>query len=191
MVLGVNSRLPVVKDIISATPFGNVLYGSWKLLDHKTNDEIVTFDTFLGYDFSNDSNVPVHAIEKGSFTAYNKINNPSGVSVQLCKSGLPFELRNILEQLDEYLKTTTTIDVVLPFKTLVNYTIIKMNHSIKENGSAGQLVIELGLQEIKEASVGYSYVKRAGGLSGVKDTGKTQVTEAKEKSKSILKRWIG
>lgn len=96
MVIGVNSRIPFVSDLLKyadKTLLNNQFFGDWDIYDSKTNQKIVRFDTFLGYDYSDDVSIMGHPIEKGSFANYNKVVDPANVSIILAKSGFPYEIR--------------------------------------------------------------------------------------------------
>lgn len=179
MVLGVTSRIPTVKDVLSKVPFANVLFGSWNIYDHKTDDEITSFDTFIGYTFQNSASIPSHPIESGSFSTYNKIIDPNKITVTLAKSGFPAEIRYTLEDLERYAQSTRTIDIVLPFRSYLNYNISGISHSIEESDAVSILVVQLTLTEIRETSLSYTTVKigrnaSSGNYSDTVDKGKKQ-----------------
>ena len=179
MVLGVTSRIPTVKDVLSKVPFANVLFGSWNIYDHKTDDEITSFDTFIGYTFQDSASIPSHPLESGSFSTYNKIINPAKITVTLAKSGLPAESRYTGEDLERYAQSTRTIDRVLPFRSYLNYNISDISHSIEESDAVSILVVQLTLAEIRETSLSYTTVKigrnaSSGNYSDTVDKGKKQ-----------------
>lgn len=185
MVIGINSRIPFVSDLLKyadKTLLNNQFFGDWDIYDSKTNQKIVRFDTFLGYDYSNDVSIMGHPIEKGSFANYNKVVDPANVSIILAKSGFPYEIRETIEILEKYTDSLDLIDVVTPYRTYVKYNVKSLHHAIREKGSVNLLVVDIVLQEIKEVEVGYKTVSGGKGISAqnaksgdyadTKDTGK-------------------
>ena len=100
MVLAVTNRIPLIKDVLSKVPFANALFGSWNIYDHKTDSQITSFDTFLGYTYQDNASIPSHPIESGSFSTYNKVADPARITVVLAKSGFPAEVRYTLEDFE-------------------------------------------------------------------------------------------
>ena len=181
MVIGVNSRLPLVKDLLKYADkrlLNNEFFGDWDIYDSKTNQKIVTFDSFLGYDYSDEVSVMNHPIESGSFASYNKVVDPATVSVILAKSGLPFEIRGMLEELEKYKDSVELVDVVTPYRTYQKYNLKSLHHAIRENGAINLLVVELVLLEVKEVELGYKTQSMPaskvsdGSFADTKDAGK-------------------
>lgn len=180
MVLAVTNRIPLIKDVLSKVPFANALFGSWNIYDHKTDNQITSFDTFLGYTYQNNASIPSHPIESGSFSTYNKVLDPARITVVLAKSGFPAEVRYTLEDLERYAQSTDTIDIVLPFRSYLNYNISGISHSIQEGDAVSRLIVELTLTEIKETSLSYTTVRNSaskvssGNYADTVDKGKKQ-----------------
>ncbi len=185
MVIGVNNRVPFVSDLlkyVDKTLLNNQFFGDWNIYDSKTNRKIVRFNTFLGYDYSDDVSIMGHPIEKGSFANYNKVVDPATVSVVLAKSGFPYEIRETIDILEKYKDSLDLIDIVTPHKTYIKYNIKSLHHAIRERGSVNLLVVDIVLQEIKEVEIGYKTVSGGRGISAqnaksgdyadTKDTGK-------------------
>lgn len=185
-------RLPNITDIVNKLPFVNkYVIGSWTILDHETQRELCTFDTFLGYDSNKDNQVMNYPIEEGSFASYNKIVNPTRITVYLARSGYPLQLKTTLQVLEEYADSTKKVDVILPFKSFVGYNIEKISHSMQSGDAGDQLIVSLPMVEIKEVSITYKTVKlspkkvKSPSLSDTVKTGKKQ-TEDQSKNKSLL-----
>lgn len=186
MVLGVNSRLPNLSDLLKYADkalLNNELLGDWNLYDSKTNKEIVSFDTFLGYDYSNETSVMSHPIENGSFANYNKVSDPYSINVILAKSGFPFEIRDTISTLEKYKDGIDCIDIVTPYKTYSKCNLKSMHYAIRESSSVNLLVVELSFIEIKEVELGYKTVGYSssnvsnGDYADSKDTGKKKAVE--------------
>ena len=181
MVIGVNSRLPSVGDLLKYADkalLNNQFFGDWDIYDSKTNQKIVTFDSFLGYDYSNDFSIMNHPIENGSFANYNRVANPASVNVYLAKSGFPYEIRSVLDVLEQYKDSINLVDVVTPYRTYTKYNIKSVHYALRENNAINLLVVDLGLEEILEVELGYKTTQyssnkvSSGDYADTKDTGK-------------------
>ena len=146
-------------------------------------EKIVRFDTFLGYDYSDDVSIMNHPIESGSFANYNKVVDPATLNVIFAKSGFPFEIREAIEIIEKYKNSTDLVNVVTPYKTYVGYNIKNLHYAIRENSSINLLVVDISLEEIKEVELGYKNVGynaknvSNGDYADTKDTGKKTTKE--------------
>lgn len=169
-------RLPGFANI------GNWLRGEWTVRDSQTRKNICDFDTFIGYSASKTSSVPTNQIEEGSFAAYNKINNPAEFSVTLAKSGSSTVLNGVLVALNQKAESTDLVDLVLPFRTYKNLSIISVSHSISEGQAVNLLVVELKLKEIKQTRRQYESVKMS--VDNVRNAGDADtVNSARQQAK--------
>ena len=196
--LGITDRLPSINDLLQlgdAKFLNGSVYGSWKLYKSGTTKEIASFDSFLGYDYSDDMEVPSYPVEEGSFTNYNKIADPAVVKITAIKTGFPVELRNTLEAIEKAKESLDLYDIVLPFKTYIGYNLKSLNHAIREGDSVNMLVCELTFIEIKQTSLGYKTTSFSskkvsnGNYADTKDSGRKQTDSSEEatKKKSYLK----
>ena len=198
MVIGVNSRVPFVGDLLKyadKTLLNNEFFGDWDIYDSKTNQKIIRFDTFLGYDYSDDVSIMNHPIEDGSFASYNKVVDPATLNVVFAKSGFPFEIREAIEIIEKYKNSTDLVDVVTPYKTYVKYNIKNLHYAIRENSSVNLLVVDIALEEIKEVELGYKNVGynaknvSNGDYADTKDTGKKTTKEPNASTLAKMADW--
>lgn len=158
MVIGVNSRVPFVSDLLKyadKTLLNNQIFGDWDIYDSKTQQKICKFDSFLGYEYTDDVEVMNHPIESGSFANYNKVVDPANVSIILAKSGFPFEIREIIEILEKYKDSVDLVNVVTPYKTYTEYNVKSLHYAIREGSSVNLLIVDLVLTEIRQVELGY------------------------------------
>ena len=152
-----NQKLPTLSSGISS--LNGFINGKWTIVSHGSLTTIADFDGFGGYSYKSTSSIPSQNIEEGSFTNYNKINTPSEMTVTLLKSGYPIEIEETLEKLEQLKNSTQTVDIILPYKTYLNYNIKDLNHARTEGDSINLLLIELFLVEIREREAAYSSQK--------------------------------
>lgn len=137
-----NLELPFISD-------------GWKIKDAKTNQNIAVFDSFLGYSYLGENKTVEKPVENGSFASYNKIAMPYQVNVMLAKMGYPFELRELITELENYKNSTNLVNIILPYKSYINVSLNKLSHGIKEGGAVSMLICELGFSEIREEQATY------------------------------------
>lgn len=152
-------QIPTLGDLVGFVDnryLNGALRGQWTIWDHETQKQICAFDTFIGYQYREGSEVPAQNIEKGSFAQYNKINNPAEAGVRLAKSGYPGELETFLNYLQMYKRSTKLVDVVLPYEVLLSYNITDISHGKSEGDSTSLLIVDLSLKEIREEEGAYA-----------------------------------
>jgi len=59
---------------------------SWGIFNSKSK-QVLNSDSFVNVNFTNSTKVANYPVEQGGFESYNKVNNPSTVSVTLSKGG--------------------------------------------------------------------------------------------------------
>lgn len=114
---------------------------------------IVEFSAVTGVAIVHDSKVVTAPIENGSFTAYNKIDLPDGVSFQAALTGDANEQEAALIKLNELKKSTELLVLITPFEFIENLNIVSVKYErTRENGTSSTIV-ELMLQEIRQVDV--------------------------------------
>lgn len=194
MVNILNMKLPTLSDLTrSISPLNGFINGKWTIVTHGTLEAVADFDGFGGYSHKSTSLVPDENIEEGSFASYNKITRPSEMTVTLLKSGYPVEIEETLEKLEQLKNSTQTVDIILPYKTYLNYNIKGLNHARTQGDSINLLSVELSLVEIRERETAYSLRKLTyPTIENPGDASKIQVgkQQTQTPARSILSRII-
>ena len=182
-------KLPSLSGLVN-----KFLRGSWTLYDSENQNQLITFTSILGYNASENSEVPAHEIEEGSFVAYNKINNPSEFSATLAIAGSNWDLSRALDTLTTYKKSTKLVNLVLPFRTYLNLNIVDFQHAMSEGQAVNMLVVELKLKEIAEVRKQYTSYRagtvQRGSDADMLNRGRQQAKELKPSLLSTAKNKI-
>lgn len=135
----------------------NAIFGKTWGIVNEFGVPIVLADSVVGMSYDAGNTISNFPVEKGSFSSYNKVNNPSIATVQMNKSsGGTLERGLFLTQLEILLKSTLKFHVITPEYVYMNYQIIGINHSRGATDGATLLKVNLDLQEVLEATVEYA-----------------------------------
>lgn len=149
--------VPTVDSLINlaASQILGLIFGLsiWGIYD-QNDSPILIFDTFLGIDFKNGSNVPTHPIEEGGFGTYNKVNTPFDCKVTVAVGGDEFLRSQFLETCVTMLNSTDFYSVATPEKTYQNATL--QNYAYRRearNGGASMLIVTFWFLEIRSSTM--------------------------------------
>jgi hypothetical protein len=81
---------------------------------------VLTTNGFVSFGIQNQSQVANYRIEKGQFSAYNKVDSPYQMAVTLTKAGQSFEIKQFLDKLDEISNDFKLYKVFTPDKIYEN-----------------------------------------------------------------------
>lgn len=121
----------------------------WTLLD-ESGATAVTFTSFIDIDYRNEGQALSYPIEQGSFANYNKVDTPLDIRVTLGLQGAESDFEYILTKLDEYKKEAVKLSVVTPSALYESMTLVTYSYKRTQDSSAGMLVVELVLNEVRE-----------------------------------------
>lgn len=117
---------------------------------------IVLADSFGGMTYDAGSSISKYPVEQGSFSSYNKVNNPSMATVTFHKGSGGVTGRSLfLTQLETLLKSTISFHIVTPEYVYLTYQIIGINHARTAQDGATLLTVNLDLEEVLEAKIEY------------------------------------
>lgn len=194
--IGIPSVPGLPKNISDATiKFGgalgiNLLFGNyWGVFD-QNGIPLLLADNVKSVKFQNRSKVATAPLEKGSFTAYNKVIEPYTVNVVMTKgSGGVKERGAFLALVDAFSKSTDLFMVITPEAIYPNCNIVNYDY-VREAGDGARLLkVNLHLQEIREVEVEYTKTK-AESAEVVQEQGSVQpeqVNNPAEKESALLK----
>lgn len=133
--------------------FGNV----WGVVN-EFGVPIVLSDNVMGLSYTNTSTTSDAPIEGGSFTSYNKVQDPRTAVVQLTKgSGGALERGAWLAQLEVLADSTLTFNIISPEYVYRNFTIEGVSYARSGNDGLQLIKVNLSLREIREVKLEYAY----------------------------------
>ena len=168
----------------------NAVFGKTWGIVNEFGIPIVLADSVVGMTYDAGNTISNFPVERGGFSSYNKVNNPSMATVQLNKSsGGTLERGLFLTQLEALLKSTLKFHIITPEYVYMNYQIIGISKSRSASDGATLLKVNLDLQEVLEAKVEYATEEVTNPSDAAQKDGGAQ--QAKEENVSILKGIFG
>jgi len=112
--------------------------------------QVLMGDSFLGYEYINESKVPQYPMQSGSFYSYNKVATPSDVRVRITKGGSVADRSALLGELQTRAASLDLYDIVTPEQTYRSMNIVKVSHRHSDRDGATMLTLELWFLEIRQ-----------------------------------------
>lgn len=168
----------------------NMVFGNQWGVFNQFGVPILLADTVYSLKYSNSSEVSSAPVERGSFTDYNKVQNPYKASVTMIKGGGNATMRGaFIAQLEALSRSTLLFNVVTPEYVHRNANIVGYDYVREPQNGARMIAATLELQEIRESSVRYESVSvKNPSDAPMRDVGEVQPQPAGE---SLLNRIFG
>lgn len=168
----------------------NMIFGNQWGVFSQFGVPILLADTVYSVKYSNSSEVSSAPVERGSFTDYNKVQNPYKASVTMIKGGGNATMRGaFIAQIEALSRSTVLFNVVTPEYVHRNANIVGYDYVREPQNGARMIAATLELQEIRESSVRYESVA----VKNPEDTPERDVGEVQPESagESLLNRAAG
>lgn len=160
--------LPNIAGLVTAIQQTGVSFGGAVLINavfgkkwgivNEFGIPLLLADNVLGLAHDDSATISSLPVEGGSFTSYNKVDNPAIATVQMSKGSGGVTGRGLfLAQLQTYKKSTISVNVITPEYVYMNYQVIGINQSRESGDGVTLLKVNIELQEVREAKVDYSY----------------------------------
>lgn len=160
----------------------NMIFGNQWGVFSQFGVPILLADTVYSVKYSNSSEVSSAPVERGSFTDYNKVQNPYKASVTMIRGGGNATMRGaFIAQLEAISRSTLLYHVVTPEYVHTNATIVGYDYVREPQNGARMIAATIELQEIRESSVRYEAVEVENPAdTQTRDMGEVQPTEVNE-----------
>lgn len=117
---------------------------------------IMLADTVFSVKYQNSSQVAQAPVEKGTFTSYNKVQNPYQATVTMIRGGGDPTLRGLfIAQLETLAESTLLFHVITPEYVHTNAAISGYDYAREPQGGARMIIANIHLEEVREATVTY------------------------------------
>jgi|GEM_PF-3114342 len=117
---------------------------------------IMLADTVYSVKYQNNSHVSQAPVEKGTFTSYNKVQNPYQATVTMIRGGGDATLRGLfIAQLELLSKSTLLFHVITPEYVHINAAITGYDYARMPQDGARMIAANIYLEEIREGEVTY------------------------------------
>ena len=165
----------------------------WLLADENGNS-LVTFQSFISCEVSDEGEVLKMPTENGGFAAYNKVADSLRIRAQLALQGTDADIQQQLTILKALKEGTQTFSLVTPTIEYRNMTLEGMNYSRKREDGLKVCYVELMMVEVREVEAQYTDTKRRLTRKKVKNadcassqaTGKTDAQQSKKKASLLF-----
>lgn len=127
----------------------------WGLHPEDGGPDIV-FTSVLSIDVKSSGKALTEPIEKSSFAAYNKIEEPLDVKVSLATQGSPGDAAATLEALETLKRECVKVTLSTPAATYDSLTLESFSYSRKAESGACVLLVDCSLREVREVETGVS-----------------------------------
>ena len=131
----------------------------WLLADENGNS-LVTFQSFISCEVSDEGEVLKMPTENGGFAAYNKVADSLRIRAQLALQGTDADIQQQLTILKALKEGTQTFSLVTPTIEYRNMTLEGMNYSRKREDGLKVCYVELMMIEVREVEAQYTDTKR-------------------------------
>ena len=161
------------------------------LLDDENGNSLVTFQSFISCEVSDEGEVLKMPTENGGFAAYNKVADSLRIRAQLALQGTDADIQSALTNLKTLKDGTQTFSLVTPTVEYRNMTLESMNYARKREDGLKVCYVELMMVEVREVEAQYTDTKRRcltrkkvknADCASSQATGKTDAQQPKKKS---------
>ena len=131
----------------------------WLLADENGNS-LVTFQSFISCEVSDEGEVLMMPTEKGGFADYNKVAESVRIRVNLALQGTDADIQAALTNLKTLKDGTQTFSLVTPTVEYRNMTLESMNYARKREDGLKVCYVEMMLVEVREIEAQYTETKK-------------------------------
>lgn len=132
-----------------------VLENGWLLADVYWNS-LVTFQSFISCEVSDEGEVLKMPTEKGGFADYNKVAEPMKIRVNLALQGTDADIQTALTNLKTLKDGTQTFYLITPTTEYKNMTLESYNYARKREDGLKVCYVEMSLVEVREVEAQYT-----------------------------------
>lgn len=137
---------------------------TWGVLD-AAGEPIVTPDSFVGVDYTNNCDISNYPMEAGAFSSYNKVANPYDCAVTM-SIGADLAARTaFLAKLEKTLNSLDMLSVVTPEATYINANLRSFDY--RRTASSGMSLITVTCRFVQIRQTAKSSVRNTADPSGM------------------------
>ena len=161
---------------------------TWGLTDDG-GQSIITAQSFIKIEVSQDGDAVSDPIEKNSFATYNKTTSPASITAELAFTGDDAYLAGILDTLKKLKEGVELFSLVTPITEYPNFTLVSFSYTRTREEGYGTLYVSLSLVEVREADIAFAQTEVSDPSdAGAADGGQVQTKKAEEKPTSIARK---
>lgn len=112
---------------------------------------VLTYDNQAAFSYSQDWKISTYPVEEGSFTTYDKVQQPSEIRCRFSAGASVLNRQAMLQSIDAVMNTTDLYDVVTPEVTYLGYNFAHRDYD-REAASVGLIVVDVWLVEVLQTA---------------------------------------
>jgi hypothetical protein len=114
---------------------------------------VAVADAVVSVQYTNQSTVLDHPVEKGAFASYNKVASPYTAKVRMAKGSSKDDRITFLKTIDDASNSTNLYSVATPEKTFENVNITGYDYTRETKSGAQCLDVTITLREIQQTAM--------------------------------------
>lgn len=132
----------------------NSVFGNYWGIFSEFGIPLILADNVLEFEEKHGSRISKLPVEKGSFASYNKVSDPSELTITFSKSsGGSLERGAFLALLSSFEKSLAKVYVITPEKVYRNFNIVGHSQTRTADDGARLMKVTVNLEEVREVSV--------------------------------------
>ncbi len=133
-------------------PFAASSQGAqWGLYD-ADGELVITADSVISFGYQKDWSIPNYPQERGAFAAYNKVNRPFEIRIQLSQGGNEETRADFLAAAEAIGPSLDLYQAVTPEATYANVNITHIGMNREQRQGATRIVLDIWLQEVRQSA---------------------------------------
>ena len=162
---------------------------TWTIMD-EGGATAITFTSFINMDLKTENKIIQSPVEQGSFVAYNKVQAPLDIGLQVAISGSALELEVAVTSLLEMSKGTQLVSLITPEQEYKDLNLTKLAWRRAVDDGTNIIYIDCGLSEVRQVTSEYTNAKVANKKSRGRQQPKKVETSAAAGIRDTVKGWL-
>lgn len=153
---------------------------AWAVVD-ESGTKFVDYDGIDNLSDSASATIPTEPQENGQLYAYDKVPQPTDLTLTLLFGGDYSKQQRALAQIEEYRQSTALFTVVTPSRVVARMAVVGYSMTRSAQSGGNLLALDVTLQEVRSAGVGNKTAKWS-----PKNSSAADVSQEGKKQGSVL-----
>lgn len=145
---------------------------NWTILD-ESGASAVSFNVFVNMDVKTENKIMQSPVEQGGFVAYNKLQTPIEIGLQVAIKGDNSELEDAIKNLLTLSSSTQLVSLITPEQEYKNLNLTKLAYRRAAEDGVDVIFVDCGLTEVRQVTSEYTNAR----VATRKSRGKQQTKE--------------
>lgn len=145
---------------------------NWTILD-EGGASAVSFNVFVNMDVKTENKIMQSPVEQGGFVAYNKLQTPLEIGLQVAIKGDNSELEDAIKNLLTLSSSTQLVSLITPEQEYKSLNLTKLAYRRTAEDGVDVIFVDCGLTEVRQVTSEYINAR----VATRKNRGKQQTKE--------------